>query len=106
MPDSLPKPVVPPRFQDHGDPVFFRDPAIDRLIETVMAIGSELWIQRDRMRVIEKLLAQHGAVTAEMIEQYKDDEAGEAERKAARDQMVKRLYDPLTKISGRSEKGA
>jgi len=47
------------------EPAFFDNPAIDNLIAVTMELGAELWVQRERMRVIERLLAERGVVTAD-----------------------------------------
>jgi len=74
------------------EPAFFDNPAIDNLIAVTMELGAELWVQRERMRVIERLLAERGVVTAETIEQYVMP-ADEATRvQTERDAFVKRLY--------------
>jgi hypothetical protein len=74
------------------EPAFFDNPAIDNLIAVTLELGAELWVQRERMRVIEKLLAEQGVVTPELIEQYQpsDDEAARA--RAERDAFVARIY--------------
>ena len=51
-------------------PAFFDNPVIDNLIAVTLELGSELWVQRERMRIIERLLAEKGVVTPELIEQY------------------------------------
>lgn len=96
MIDAHPPPIVPPRISDAGEPHFFRDPTIDRLIDTVIALGAELWVQKDRMRVVEALLAEKGTVTAAEIEAHRDSKE-EAQRLAAeRDAFVRQLYGSLT----------
>jgi hypothetical protein len=40
------------------EPAFFDNPAIDNLIAVTLELGAELWVQRERMRVVETLLAQ------------------------------------------------
>jgi hypothetical protein len=67
-PERPAAPQVPP--QAAPEPAFFDNPAIDNLIAVTLELGAELWVQRERMRVIEKLLADKGVVTAELIEQY------------------------------------
>ena len=52
MSDS--KPVRAP------NPAFFDHSVIDNLIAVTMELGAELWVQRERMRVIEQLLAEQG----------------------------------------------
>ncbi len=87
MSDS--KPVRAP------NPAFFDHSVIDNLIAVTMELGAELWVQRERLRVIEQLLGEHGVVTREAIEQY---EASPEERERVRrerDAFVQRLYGLL-----------
>lgn len=74
------------------EPAFFDNPAIDNLIAVTLELGAELWVQRERMRIVEKLLAEKGIVTPELIEQYQPS-SEEAERaRAERDAFVNRIY--------------
>ncbi len=74
------------------EPAFFDNPAIDNLIAVVLELGAELWVQRERMRVVEALLAQKGMVTPELIEQYVPSAEEVARSKAERDAFVNRVY--------------
>ena len=87
-PTSASQPVPQPAPQ----PAFFDNPVIDNLIAVTLELGAELWVQRERMRIVERLLAEKGLVTAELIEAYTPS-AEEAERsKAERDAFVQRVF--------------
>jgi hypothetical protein len=73
-------------------PAFFDDPAIDNLIAVTLELGAELWVQKERLRIVEKLLAEQGVVTAEAIERYVDSPEEIARVQAERDAFVNRLY--------------
>ncbi|MEZ5500831.1 MAG: hypothetical protein R3E77_15565 [Steroidobacteraceae bacterium] len=74
------------------DPAFFDNPTIDRLIEVTLELGAELWVQRERLGLIERLLAQHGVVTREMLEnQQLDDQTLQATARD-RDEFVARIF--------------
>lgn len=78
--------------QPAPQPAFFDNPVIDNLIAVTLELGAELWVQRERMRIVERLLAEKGLVTAELIEAYTPS-AEEAERsKAERDAFVQRVF--------------
>ena len=83
---------TPSRPAPAPEPAFFENPAIDHLIAVTLELGAELWIQRERMRIIEKLLAGNGVVTASMIEEYRPDEAELAASRSERDAFVNRVY--------------
>jgi len=86
MANPIPAPAPAP------EPAFFDDPAIDHLIAVTLELGAELWVQRERMRVVEKLLAEKGVVTPEAIEQYQPTAEEVARAKAERDAFVNRVY--------------
>ena len=77
------------------EPQYFRDPMIDRLIEVVMLLGGEFWVMRDRLFVLEHLLATHGRVTPDLIETFKDDEAVAKSLAEQRLDFVRRVFGRL-----------
>jgi hypothetical protein len=78
--------------QPAPEPAFFDNPAIDHLVAVTLELGAELWAQRERTRVVERLLARQGVVTAAAIEQYVPTEADLATAKAERDEFVQRVF--------------
>jgi len=78
-----------------GHPHYFRDPVIDHLLEVVLLLGGEIWVNRDRQMIIEELLATAGKVTPEMIEAFKPDEAFKAKQQQARRLFTERVYGCL-----------
>ncbi len=88
------------RILDAGDgkhPQYFDNIAIDNLMSVVLEIGAAIWVQRERLQVIERLLAQKGVVTTEMIETYQPSVAERADGKAERDAFINRLYGALAR---------
>ena len=81
------------------EPAFFEDPTLDNLVDVTLALGAELWVQRERMRVVETLLAEHGKVTSEMIEAYQDPPEQQARDKEARDAFVERIFGAYSRPS-------
>jgi hypothetical protein len=91
-PQPAPTSASQPMPQPAPQPAFFDNPVIDNLIAVTLELGAELWVQRERMRIVERLLAEKGLVTAELIEAYTPS-AEEAERsKAERDAFVQRVF--------------
>jgi len=78
-------------------PAFFDNPAIDNLIAVTLELGAELWVQRERMRVVERLLAERGVVTAEAVEQYSSTPEELARVQNERDAFVNRVYAALAR---------
>jgi hypothetical protein len=48
---------------------------IDKLTQALLHVASELWATRDRQAVLERLLADGGAITPDLIEGYRPDDA-------------------------------
>ncbi len=46
---------------------FFEDPALDRAFGVVMALATEVYVLRDRVRALETALAQSGTIDAEAL---------------------------------------
>jgi hypothetical protein len=74
---------------------FFADPALDRMFGVVMALASEVYVLRDRLRTMETLLVRKGGLDAGALDAWKP-EAGEQQAIAAdRDAFVAHLLDNL-----------
>lgn len=82
---------------DTDSAVFLGNPHIDNLMTVVIALGAEIWSDRQRLRIVEKLMEKKGKVTAEMVEQYLPSEEEKAAWQAEREQMVKRVYAVLSR---------
>jgi hypothetical protein len=77
------------------EPQYFKDPMIDRLLEVVLMLGGELWAVRDRMMIMERLMAAHGRVTPDMIETYAPDAAFKEQSERERWDFVRRVFAGL-----------
>jgi len=85
--------------QPSPQPAFFDNPAIDNLIAVTLELGAELWIVKERLRVIERLLAEQGVVTALAIEQHTSAPEETARVQLEREAFVNRLYAALARDS-------
>ncbi len=73
-------------------PSQFDDPAIDALLSIVLSLGNEVYVLRDRMRIIETLLEAKGTISRADIDKYQQaPEEAESIRKEA-DAFVSRLF--------------
>ncbi|WP_446831852.1 hypothetical protein [Candidatus Foliamicus sp.] len=75
-----------------SDPQYFEHPVLDHLLETVLQLGSELWTTRRRLAVLEKALAEAGALSENAVELRMPSAEELAEESAQRDAFVRRLY--------------
>jgi hypothetical protein len=92
-------PAVKKRDSD-DDRRYMADNTVENLVQIVLEMGAQIWINRDRMAVIEKLLAEKGVVTLEMIENYQHSPAEQAERAKARDAFAAQLFGAFARNPG------
>jgi hypothetical protein len=65
---------------------------MDTLLGVVIGLGNEVWVMRDRMRIIEKLLESKGTISRADIEAYKPTHEEEAEIRKDNDAFMARLF--------------
>lgn len=73
---------------------FFDDPAVDRLMGVVMALATEHYVLRDRVRALENELARQGSLDSAALDRRPD----AAERRVARadgQAFARALLEPL-----------
>jgi len=80
---------------DRGHPHYFKDPTIDHLLEIVLLLGGEVWINRDRQIIMEHLLATQGKVTNDMIEEFRPDEDLRKSLADRRNEFTRRVFGCL-----------
>ena len=73
---------------------FFEDEALDRAFGVVMALATEVYVLRDRVQALERLLIESGVIGAGALD-TEPDPAEIAEREADRDAFVAHLMDNL-----------
>jgi hypothetical protein len=71
----------------------YLDPTLDTdsLMRMILELASEVWVQRDRLEVIEFLLDDRGALTRDDINDYVPTDEVKAQLAAGRTQFVSRL---------------
>jgi len=92
---SRPTYTAEPLRADTDSAVFMGNAHIDNLMTVVIAIGAEIWTDRQRLRIVERLLETTGKVTRETIEQYIPSE--EERRLWESEAMVRRVYAVLSR---------
>lgn len=71
---------------------FFDDPAVDRLMGTVMALATEVFVLQSRLRTLEDRLGQSGVVDIEDLREKGEDHAQQAaEAKAYSEHLLRPL---------------
>nr|WP_047167608.1 hypothetical protein [Sphingomonas sp. Y57] len=89
LPEDAPTSIYGP----DGEPRFFSDPAIDRLIPVMLNLASELWIQTEQVETLHSFLLDKGLSTEAELEKIarRDD----AEREAQLSAFLSRVFEPL-----------
>ena len=75
-----------------NNPQYFDHPVLDHLVETAMQLGSELWATRRRLELLEKVLANAGALSEHAVDLYMPSAEEAREEATKRDAFVQRLY--------------
>ncbi len=72
---------------DFDNSVFFGEPVLDNVVSCMIAMGTEVWATKRRLKVVEALLAQKG-VTNAAIEAYVPSAAETAAWEKDRDRFI------------------
>jgi hypothetical protein len=78
-----------------GNPVYFENEVIDHLLGIVLELGAELWVVRDRQAFTEELLREKGIDLGERLQNGRPSDALQAQLKAEREAMIRRVYGRL-----------
>lgn len=79
------------------------DPVSDRIFDVLMCLAAEVWTVRDRLRLAETALAEHGIDIGAAIDGVRDRPAALAAMTAERDVFIARLLRPLRVQAGPSQ---
>jgi hypothetical protein len=85
-------------YDKSGRPIFFSDPAIDRLISVILQLTSEVWVLAERVETIEQLAQKKGQVTYDEIKNYAPDPDESRIRDEKRDRFVQSVLGPLREV--------
>jgi len=84
-----------PRTIRGGRPLFFDDPAVDKLVSMLLALSGEVWVLRERLAAIEGVAGASRAFTTGDVESY-EFSAVEAEQLARlRQEFIGNLFRVL-----------
>lgn len=89
--------------EDRPEQTFFEDPALDRAFGVVMALATEVYVLRDRLRALEGKLDEKGVIDRADL----DAEPGDAERLAAAEDREAFVEGLMINLLGKQQaKGA
>lgn len=91
-----------------GRPYFFDDPAVDKILNMVVVLGSEVWTLRERLAALEAIQIRQGSLASGEIDAHDfspEDEARLAgERKEFIDSLFRVLQVQVEEARARGEK--
>lgn len=89
--------------EDRPEQTFFDDPALDRAFGVVMALATEVYVLRDRLRALEGRLEEKGVIEIADL----DAEPGDDERLAAAEDREAFVEGLMINLLGKQQaKGA
>lgn len=81
-------------------PQYFDDPAIDKLAAVVVELAAQVWVLKDRERILEMQLEKAGQIKREDINYYQPSDEEQAEIRKERDEYISRIFRDLTSDLG------
>ncbi len=73
---------------------------VDRLGQALLTLAGELWVVKDRVRVLEALLTEAGLVAPDAVSQYQPGSTLSAELADERQRLIRQLLDTLAPADG------
>jgi len=91
-PTPTPTPTPGPDAKASGRrPAFAPDPNTDRLVAMVLALAGEVWVLRERLDSVERLLERGGSLAPGQVDGFSPDAATAEQREAARAAFLDRV---------------
>jgi hypothetical protein len=84
-----------PRTIRGGRPFFFDDPAIDKVLNMVVTLGSEVWALRERLAALEAIQTRQGSLAADEVDNYEFTPDQESLLAAERKEFLDNLFRVL-----------
>ena len=88
-----------------GRPFFFADPAIDKILNMVVTLGSEVWALRERLAAVEAIQERQGSLAAGEVDACEFSPAQEARLAADRKEFIENLFRVLQEQVDAAPKG-
>ena len=82
-----------------GRPAFFSDPDIDRLLAIIVRLMTEHSVLNERVKTLEALLIDSGAITSEALDSFEPNEAQDAEWGRERFLLIKDVLESGANIT-------
>jgi hypothetical protein len=92
-----------PRTIRGGRPFFFADPAVDKVLNMVVKLGSEVWALRERLAAVEGIQVRQGSLGQGEVDDYEftpeQETALAAERKEFIDNLFRILQEQVDAVA-------
>ncbi len=75
-----------------GRSFFFSDPAIDKVLNMVVTLGSEVWALRERLAAVEAIQVQRGHLVGDEVDGYEFTAEQETRLAADRKEFIDNLF--------------
>jgi hypothetical protein len=99
-----------PRTIRGGRPFFFADPAVDKVLNMVVKLGSEVWALRERLAAVEGIQVRQGSLGQGEVDDYEFTPEQEttlaAERKEFIDNLFRILQEQVESAAAKSKPAA
>ena len=82
-----------------GRPAFFSDPDIDRLLAIIVRLMTEHSVLNERVKTLEALLIDSGAITSEALDSFEPNEAQDVEWGRERFLLIKDVLESGSNIT-------
>lgn len=67
------------------------DEMLDRMMNVIMGLAEELYVTRDRLQIMERVLASRGALDSEELDRWKPDKDQQVEILRDRDAFIQAI---------------
>ncbi len=92
-----------PRTIRGGRPFFFADPAVDKVLNMVVKLGSEVWALRERLAALEGIQVRQGSLGQGEVDDYEftpeQETALAVERKEFIDNLFRILQEQVDAVA-------
>ena len=78
-----------------GRPYFFDDPAIDKVLNMVVVLGSEVWTLRERLAALEAIQVRQGSLASGELDAHDFSPEDEARLAGERKEFIDSLFRVL-----------
>jgi hypothetical protein len=101
-PPERSEPPAPPVPLRAPEPAFFDDPTVDNLIAVTLELGGELWLQKERTRMLESVLIERGILTRELLDAWQPSDVAAERARIEREAYVERVFGVLARRTVRA----